>query len=168
MPDNPPDQLIEARVGQLLIARTLTLAVAESCTGGLIMHRLTNIPGSSAYLIGGVVAYAYEAKVSVLHVNQDDLLRYGAVSEQIAAQMAEGVREVFGTGVAISVTGIAGPGGGMPEKPVGLTYIGLSAFDLPQPHVIRRIWTKDREGNKMASADAALTLLYEYLMGVLR
>ncbi len=157
------DQVVplEVRVGELLTARRITLAVAESCTGGLIMHRLTNAPGSSEYFPGGVVAYAYEAKVKVLGVNQDDLVRYGAVSEPIAEQMARGVQAVFHSQIGLAVTGIAGPGGGLPDKPVGLTYIGLCGPGTIE--VIKRIWTGNREENKMSSAEAALQLLYDYL-----
>jgi nicotinamide-nucleotide amidase len=152
---------LEVRVGALLKARQMTLAVAESCTGGLIMHRLTNVAGSSEYFPGGVVAYAYEVKVKMLGVNQDDLVRYGAVSETVAAQMARGVQTVFDTQIGLGVTGIAGPGGGLPDKPVGLTYIGLSGWGTIK--VIRRIWAGDREQNKWSSAEAALQLLYDCL-----
>lgn len=159
MPETP---LLEAAVGQLLLAAKATLAVAESCTGGLIMHRLTNISGSSAYLIGGVVAYAYEAKVKFVGVQQATLDEFGAVSEQTAAEMARGVRAAFGTTFGLSVTGIAGPSGGTPQKPVGLVYIALASVNGTQ--VIRRIWNSDREGNKARSAEAALELLYEHLI----
>jgi len=155
------DVLLEVQVGELLTRHNLTLAVAESCTGGLIMHRLTNIAGSSAYLLGGIVAYSYEAKAKFLNVRQDDLLAHGAVSDVVAAQMARGVRDAFGASVSVSVTGIAGPGGGTPDKPVGLTYLALNAPGAER--VIRRVWDKDREGNKHCSADAALGLLLEYL-----
>jgi nicotinamide-nucleotide amidase len=153
---------LEARVGALLKTRQMTLAVAESCTGGLIMHRLTNVAGSSEYFPGGVVAYAYEAKVKLLGVNPDDLGRYGAVSETVAEQMAQGVRAVFDTQIGLSVTGIAGPGGGLPDKPVGLTYIGFCGWGSTK--VIKRIWTGDREQNKQSSAEAALQLLYDCLV----
>jgi PncC family amidohydrolase len=157
---------MEAQVGELLRARGMTVALAESCTGGLIMHRLSNIAGSSAYLLGGLVVYSYEAKVQFAGVRQADLIAHGAVSEVVAAQMADGVRAAFHADVALSVTGIAGPGGGTPEKPVGLVYIGLSAADLPSAHVIRRVWDKDREGNKAQSAEAALAMLHTYLSGL--
>ena len=154
-------QPLEVRVGDQLRAHGLTLAVAESCTGGLLMHLLTNVAGSSAFLLGGIVAYAYEPKVALLGVNQDELVQYGAVSEVVAAQMARGARKAFGADLAVSITGIAGPGGGMPGKPVGLTYIGLDAPDTA--YVIRRVWPGNREENKRYSADAALELLLEYL-----
>lgn len=152
---------LEYRIGPLLHDRKLTLSVAESCTGGLIMHRITNVPGSSVYLLGGLVVYSYESKVQFAGVAQASLDRYGAVSEQVAAEMARGVCAAFGTDLALSVTGIAGPTGGTPEKPVGLTYIGLTTSAGTQ--VIRRVWELDREGNKALSAEAALELLYAYL-----
>src|SRR5512143_3675853 len=132
---------LEVRIGELLKARRMTLAVAESCTGGLIMHRLTNVAGSSEYFPGGLVSYANEAKAKLLGVNQDDLVRFGAVSETVAQQMARGVRAVFDTQIGLAVTGIAGPGGGSPDKPVGLTYIGLVGGDTAK--VIKHIWPGD-------------------------
>jgi PncC family amidohydrolase len=154
---------LEEKVGQLLVEQGLTLALAESCTGGLIGHRITNVPGSSDYFIGGVVAYAYAAKERVLGVSHDTLYDHGAVSEQTALEMAHGARRLLMTDVALAVTGIAGPGGGMPEKPVGLAYIALSARDAERCE--RYVWPHDRADNKAASADAALTLLVEYLEG---
>ncbi len=153
---------LEAEVGALLTTRGLTLAVAESCTGGLILHRLTNVPGSSTYVLGGVVAYSNEAKEKFLQVNPGALEQYGAVSEEIAQEMAQGARAAFASDLAVSVTGIAGPGGGTESKPVGLTYVGLSSRDSEQ--VVRYIWDGDREQNKIASAEAALQLLYDYLI----
>ena len=155
------EQSLEARVGEILKARSMTVTAAESCTGGLILHRLTNIPGSSAYVLGGFVTYSNETKVKYLGVRQETLDRYGAVSEQTAAEMARGAREALNVDVALSVTGIAGPGGGTPTKPVGLTYIGLDASDFRR--VVHYVWTGDRESNKAASADAALQLLLDYL-----
>jgi len=117
---------MEAVVGQALRARQLTLALAESCTGGLIGHRVTNVPGSSAYFLGGVDVYANAAKESVLGVAGATLERHGAVSEATAGEMAAGARRVFGADVAVATTGIAGPGGGTPEKPVGTVCFGLA------------------------------------------
>jgi PncC family amidohydrolase len=156
-----PDEELESVVGELLRAKDLTLSVAESCTGGLLGHRLTNVPGSSDYFMGGVVAYSYDAKERILHVRHDTLYDYGAVSEQTALEMARGVRRLFLTDVALSVTGIAGPGGGMPGKPVGLVYIALSARDREECHEF--LWDSDREGNKARSAQAALEILAAYL-----
>ncbi|MCS6870826.1 MAG: CinA family protein [Anaerolineae bacterium] len=155
------DEPLEVAVGRLLAARRLTLSVAESCTGGLIMHRLTNVSGSSAYLMGGVVVYSYEAKVKFAGVQQKTLDQFGAVSAETAGEMARGVRAAFGTDYALAVTGIAGPSGGTPTKPVGLVYIALDCAHGTQ--VERYIWQSDREGNKACSAEAALALLYRHL-----
>ncbi len=157
------EQPLEALVGQLLKSRQMTVAVAESCTGGLILHRLTNIAGSSAYVLGGFVVYSNEAKYKFAHVRKATLRQYGAVSEQTAIEMARGTRTAFGADVALSVTGIAGPGGGTETKPVGLTYIGFSAPNVDRAE--RYIWPYDREGNKAASSEAALRILYDYLTG---
>ncbi len=141
-------------VARLLKARNWTLAVAESCTGGLLGHRITEVPGSSAYFLGGVIAYADAVKASVLDVDAALLRRWGAVSPQVAAAMAGGVRVRLGADVGIGITGIAGPTGGTAEKPVGLVYIGLA---LPRERrVWRHVWTDDRSENKVASARAAL------------
>jgi len=156
------DERLEHVAGKLLRAQNLTLSVAESCTGGLLGHRLTDVPGSSDYFLGGVVAYSYDAKERVLHVRHNTLYDYGAVSEQVAQEMARGVRRLFLTDVALSVTGIAGPGGGMPDKPVGLVYVALSARDREVCH--RFVWDSDREGNKAHSAEAALEMLVDYLV----
>jgi PncC family amidohydrolase len=152
---------LEESIGQLLAARHLTVAVAESCTGGLVAHRLTNVPGSSAYFLGGVVAYAYDVKERLLDVNHATLYDFGAVSEQTAREMARGVRRALRADLGASVTGIAGPGGGLPGKPVGLTWIALSTRDeeLAEQH----LWTGDRLANKEASAEAVLQLLLRHL-----
>jgi PncC family amidohydrolase len=155
------EEQLENTVGELLQLQGLTLSLAESCTGGLLGHRLTNVPGSSDYFVGGVVAYSYSAKERVLDVHHDTLYDHGAVSEQTALEMARGARRLFGSDVALSVTGIAGPGGGMPGKPVGLVYIALSARDQEACH--RFVWEGDREANKAHSAQAALELLVAYL-----
>jgi nicotinamide-nucleotide amidase len=155
------DELLEVAVGRLLTARRLTLSVAESCTGGLIMHRLTNAAGSSAYLIGGMVVYSYASKVKFAGVQQSTLEHFGAVSAETAGEMARGVRTAFETDFALAVTGIAGPSGGLPNKPVGLVYIALDSAS--GTYVERHIWQSDREGNKAHSAQAALALLYRHL-----
>jgi PncC family amidohydrolase len=152
---------LEVVVGRLLAAQKQTLAVAESCTGGLITHRLTNVPGSSAYVIVSVIAYAYEAKVAALGVSWDTLNRFGAVSAETVTEMARGVRERFSSTLGVAITGIAGPGGGTAEKPVGLTYIALA--DANDVIVERHVWSGDRLQNKEQSAEAALALLYRYL-----
>jgi len=151
----------ERVIAPLLRARGLTLATAESCTGGLIGHLITNVPGSSDYYLGGVVSYANQAKIGLLGVRPETIERYGAVSEQTACEMAQGVRGLLGADLGLSVTGIAGPGGGTPEKPVGLTWIGIST-----PAGVRAqrfVWQRDRVGNKEESARAALLILLAYL-----
>ena len=153
----------EALIGALLRQKGLTLAVAESCTGGLIGHRLTNIPGSSEYFLGGVIAYAYEAKEDLLKVHHDTLYQFGAVSQQTALEMASGACRAFNASIGLSVTGIAGPGGGMPSKPVGTVWIGLSTPS--GDWAFHFLWTGDREQNKADSAEAGLKIVYDYLCG---
>src|SRR3990172_43635 len=155
---------LETIVGQLLTQYKLTLAVAESCTGGLVGHRLTNVPGSSTYFLGGVVAYAYDAKEDLLGVSHNTLYDHGAVSEETAREMARGVRRALGADIGVSVTGIAGPGGGMPDKPVGLTWVALSTRE--GEHAKRFVWDGDRITNKEKSAEAALEVVREYLEGL--
>ena len=155
------EEQLESLVGELLRSHKLRLAAAESCTGGLLGHRLTNVPGSSDYFAGGVVAYSNDAKQRVLGVHHATLYDYGAVSEQTALEMARAVRRLFHSDVGVSVTGIAGPGGGTPDKPVGLVYIALSARDAETCR--RFMWDSDREGNKACSAQAALEMLVAYL-----
>lgn len=152
---------VEQEIGVLLADRGLTLATAESCTGGLVGHRITNVSGSSAYYLGGFVTYSNEAKETLLAVNQDTLLAHGAVSEETALEMAQGARQQLGADMAVSITGIAGPTGGTPEKPVGLAYIALAApgIEICQRHV----WQGDRLANKEQSAQAALQLVLTYL-----
>ncbi len=154
---------LENTIGDLLRSRKLKLATAESCTGGLIASRITDVPGSSDYFIGGVAAYAYEAKVALLGVSWDTLQTYGAVSRETVLEMARGVRNALQADISISVSGIAGPGGGLPDKPVGTTWIGLSA---PEGDWARLFcFEGDRLRNKSSSADAALQLLLDYLNG---
>ncbi len=157
----PTMDKLEVIVGRMLAEHHLTLATAESCTGGLLGHLITNVPGSSEYYEGGIIAYSYEAKERLLGVYHDTLYEHGAVSAETALEMARGARRALGTDVAVSITGIAGPGGGMPDKPVGLVFIGLSARGLDR--VERYVWDGDREDNKARSAEAALALLEEFL-----
>jgi PncC family amidohydrolase len=152
---------LEEIIGRLLTEQGLTIAVAESCTGGLIAHRLTNVPGSSVYFMGGVVAYSNEVKERVLGVSHETLSVHGAVSEECAWEMARGVRCLLGTDVAISATGIAGPTGGTPQKPVGLVYVALVAQDLERCE--RHLWRGDRLENKRRTSEAALEMLRRYL-----
>jgi PncC family amidohydrolase len=145
------------RLQAACLARGLWIASAESCTGGLIAHAITQIPGSSGYFRGAIVAYANEAKTDVLGVDRSLIEGHGAVSAQVARAMAVAARERFGVAIAVSATGVAGPGGGSDEKPVGLTYLGVA--DASGVEVTRHRWDFDRTGNKVASARAALELL---------
>jgi PncC family amidohydrolase len=164
--DYQMDTTLETRAGVLLRQRGLRLAAAESCTGGLVGHRLTNIPGSSTYYMGSVTAYAYEAKVRLLGVRWETLEAHGAVSSQVVSEMAVGVRRAMAADIGISISGIAGPGGGTPEKPVGLVCFGLSDSD--------HIWTSKQHFSggrvdiKIQAADFILQYLLEYLEGGLK
>ena len=155
---------LEEVLGKLLKKRKLTISVAESLTGGLVQHKLTQIPGSSDYFMGGIVSYSNEAKMELLGVRESSLKKYGAVSELVAKEMAEGVRKRLGTDIGISTTGIAGPTGATATKPVGLVYLALSAKDI----VIARkqIFGPDRNSVKQRSAQAALELARRYLLGL--
>lgn len=139
------------------------MGTAESCTGGLIGHSLTAIAGSSDYYLGGVVSYSNELKMRLLGVPESMLEHHGAVSAQVAVTMADGARERIGCDYAVSVTGVAGPGGGTEAKPVGLTYVAAAG---PAGHEVRRyLWTGDRATNKEQSAVAALELLLTLVEG---
>ena len=156
-------ELLEVNVGKLLRERGLKLSLAESCTGGLIGDRITNLPGSSDYFMGSLVAYAYEAKVALLNVSWETLNLRGAVSRETVLEMARGARQVLDTDIAVSVSGIAGPGGATDEKPVGTTWIGLvSGRGEWSRHFV---FSGDRTQNKASAADAALQLLLDYLNG---
>lgn len=155
------EEPLEVQVGRLLLRHRLTVATAESCTGGLVGHLLTNVPGSSEYVLGGIIAYSNKAKIDLLGVRPKILEQHGAVSEPTALAMAHGARERFGADIAVSVTGIAGPTGGAPDKPVGLVFVGLAAADVQRCE--RHVWAADRLGNKQLSAEAALRLLLDFL-----
>ena len=152
---------IENKVGNELRERGWRLAIAESCTGGLIGHRITNISGSSTYYLGSITAYAYRAKVRLLGVSWDTLEKHGAVSKETVSEMAKGIRHALAADIGLSVSGIAGPTGGTPEKPVGYTWIGLSTP--------LGIWTLqhnaggNRIENKEEIAQVALEFLYKFL-----
>jgi len=157
------EEELEGVVGKMLREGKVTLAVAESCTGGLLGYRITRIAGSSDYFLGGVISYANEVKRDVLGVKEEDLERYGAVSEQVARQMAEGVRKVIKADLGVGVTGIAGPGGGTAEKPVGLVYIALAT---PQETICQRnVFPGDREMVRWRSSQAALDMVRRWLIG---
>lgn len=148
-------------IGGLMREKGLTLAVSESCTGGLIQDHLTDVPGSSAYFIGGVVAYRNEIKINLLGVNPKSLEQYGAVSSEIAEEMAKGIRQKLGSDIGLSITGIAGPGGGSKEKPVGLVYVGYS--DRKTSTSTEYLFGNDRIINKKRSAGMALGMLWRNL-----
>jgi PncC family amidohydrolase len=151
-------------IGRLLRERKLTLGVVESATGGLISHLITNIAGSSDYYKGSVIAYSNEIKMKVVGVKKATLKRHGAVSPQVAEEMAAGGRGVLGVDVCLADTGIAGPTGGTPSKPVGLFYVGLSHKDGTYSR--QHIFSGNREENKLSAAEAALSWLKEYLLSV--
>ena len=147
------------RVAELLKKHKRTVATAESCTGGLIAKLLTDIPGSSAYFIEGVVAYANEAKTRLLGVPAQLIAEHGAVSRQVAAAMALGCRAKSGADFALSTTGIAGPAGGTPEKPVGLVYVGLADAHGCGVEELRLDSTLPRDSIRERAAQAAIDLL---------
>ena len=151
-------------VGALLRQQGLTLSLVESATGGLISHLITNVPGSSDYYQGSVTAYSNQAKISLVGVKEETIKKYGAVSPQVAEEMARGGRRVLGADVCLADTGIAGPSGATAGKPVGLFYVGLShkTGTYSQKHNFQG----DREQNKHSAAEAALSWLKEYLVGL--
>lgn len=158
------DKPLEVLVGEILLQHELWLATAESCTGGLISHLITNVAGSSAYYLGGVTAYANETKVRLLGVNPETLELHGAVSEQTVLEMARGIRYTLAADIGLSVSGIAGPAGGTPEKPVGTVWIGLSAAS--EKIARHYLWSGSRSLIKEQAAQAGLQLLLEHLQKV--
>ena len=162
---------LESVVGRLLTEEGRTVAVAESCTGGGIAQKMTAIPGSSAYFLGGVVAYSNDVKQSVIGVPSELLEKHGAVSAPVAQAMAEGIREKFGADFGLSTTGISGPGGGTPDKPVGLVYIGISqaSGDEATPdfvHVAKFEFAVDRPRHQALTVQTALDWLRRRLLGL--
>jgi nicotinamide-nucleotide amidase len=158
------DELMEAVVGRLLSERGNTVAVAESCTGGLLAGKLTSVPGSSDYFLGGVVAYSNDAKTALLGVPESLLAAHGAVSNEVAQAMAEGVRESFGADFGVSTTGISGPGGGSDEKPVGLVSVGIAWAG--GCHVDSFVFPLDRERHRQLSVQVGLDWLRRSLLGL--
>ena len=153
--------LLEAEIGALLLAKGYKLAMAESCTGGLMGHRITNIAGSSDYYLGSVTAYAYEAKEKLLGVNHETLSIFGAVSRETVLEMACGVRKALDADIGLSVSGIAGPGGGLPLKPVGTVWVGLSTPDGDWADVF--LFNGGRIEVKEQAAEMTLQYLKSYL-----
>ncbi len=154
---------LETKIGKLLFQKKLTLSLAESCTGGLIGHRLTNVPGSSEYFMGGIVSYAYQAKVNLLGVSWDTLKQHGAVSAEVVREMARGARRAFNTDIGLAVSCIAGPGGATPSKPVGTCWCGIAFGETErQYHFLlkgNRLQVKEQLAQK--ALESLLTLLEE-------
>jgi PncC family amidohydrolase len=155
---------LEEKVGALLRQKGLTLGVVESASGGLISHLITNIPGSSDYYKGSVTAYSNEAKIRVVGVKEATINRYGAVSAEVAEEMAQGGKKILAVDTCLADTGIAGPTGATPGKPVGLFFIGLS--HKGGTYSRKHTFTGDREQNKQSATEAALSWLKEYLLSL--
>jgi PncC family amidohydrolase len=168
MPPDPEIYALAEQVGERLRTLRTSIVVAESCTGGLLGAALTDVPGSSAYFLGGVISYADQVKRDQLGVSEATLRRYGAVSEQTAAAMASGVRQLLHADIGVSITGVAGPEA-EGSKPVGLTFIGIEAPTLPSSSEGGKVltqrfqWTGDRWDNRRRSVVAALELLVQAL-----
>ncbi|MDE2484135.1 MAG: competence/damage-inducible protein A [candidate division NC10 bacterium] len=155
------EERLEEVVGRLLLDARATVAIAESCTGGLVCHRLTNLPGSSAFFMRGEIVYSNDAKERLLGVPHELIAEHGAVSRPVAVAMAVGMRQIAGTDLALGITGIAGPGGGTATKPVGLTYIALASDDGATSREYR--FLGDRETNKLLASQEALDVLRRHL-----
>ena len=153
--------IIEQEIGDLLRKKKMTLGLVESATGGLISHRITNVPGSSDYYKGSVTAYSNETKARIVGVGEATIDQHGAVSARVAEEMAEGGQKLLAVDVCLADTGVAGPGGATEEKPVGLFYLGLSVKD--KTYSRRHNFTGNREQNKRDAAEAALRWFKEYL-----
>jgi PncC family amidohydrolase len=158
--------MIEARIGRILRERRMKIAVAESCTGGLIANRITNIQGASDYFDLGFVTYSNDSKELYLFVPEEVIAEKGAVSSEVAKAMAEGLREATDADIALSVTGVAGPGGGTPEKPIGTVFVGLASKD--STFVNKFLFSGDRISIKEQTSEEALKLVLDYLEGRLR
>ncbi len=156
--------ILEAEIGDLLRLKGLTLGVVESASGGLLSHLITNVPGSSDYYKGSVTSYSNESKINIIGVRAATIEKHGAVSPQVAEEMAAGGRKLLAVDICLADTGIAGPGGGTPGKVVGLFYLGMAHEDgtFSRKHEFHG----DREQNKRRTAEAALSWLREYLMSL--
>ncbi len=155
---------IEQEVGDLLHRKGLTLGLVESATGGLISHLITNVPGSSDYYKGSVTTYSNQAKIDLVGVMEETIKKYGAVSPQVAEEMAKGGRRVLDADICLADTGVAGPGGATQGKPVGLFYVGLSHKVGTSSR--KHNFQGNRQQNKQAAAEAILSWLKEYLLGL--
>jgi nicotinamide-nucleotide amidase len=156
------EESLEAAVGKMLKKSGMMLGLAESCTGGYIGHLITSVPGSSAYFKGGIICYSNEVKKSSLHVREETLQQYGAVSEETVSEMLTGALNNLGCNVAIAVSGVAGPDGGTEEKPVGTVYIGVA--DKERKYIRRMRFTNFRERNIQLSGVMALVMLRKFLL----
>jgi PncC family amidohydrolase len=157
--------MLEKQIGKMLLERSLTVGLAESCTGGLVASRITNVPGSSAYFMAGLVTYSNKAKTKLLLVPDKIIARYGAVSNIVAERMAKGVRAAAGVDIGLSVTGVAGPTGGSPEKPVGTVFMALAT--KKKTFIRKFLFSGNRREIRKRSSEEALTMLLDYLEGKL-
>ena len=155
---------LEEQIGSLLRKHGKTISMAESCTGGFISHRITNVPGSSNYYDCSVIAYSNQSKITILHVSPETLKKFGAVSRQTAIEMARGIKQISGSDLGLAVTGIAGPGGGTPEKPVGLVYICLASDESVVCEEFR--FKGKREEIKFQASEAALEMVKKYFQAM--
>lgn len=155
---------LEEQIGALLRKHGKTISIAESCTGGFISHRITNVPGSSNYYNCSVIAYSNQSKIDTLHVSPQTLKKFGAVSRQTAIEMAQGIKQVSGSDLGLAVTGIAGPGGGTPEKPVGLVYICLASDKSVVCEESR--FKGKREEIKSQASEAALQMIKKHVQAL--
>ncbi|HDR91199.1 MAG TPA: nicotinamide-nucleotide amidohydrolase family protein [candidate division Zixibacteria bacterium] len=157
------EKSLPAVIGKILESKGKTLACAESCTGGLLASRIVDVSGASGWFMGSAVTYSNEAKAQILGVSRDDIACYGAVSPQVAAQMAEGAAKIYGADYAMSTTGIAGPSGGTPEKPVGTVFYALRTPD--RILVRKNRFTRGREDHRWRTSQAVLVMLWLELEG---
>ncbi len=153
--------ILSNQLAKILVVRQLTVSTAESCTGGLLSHMLTSVSGSSQYFIGGVIAYSNEIKVKALGVSQAILVEHGAVSQYSALAMAKGIRQSFQTDIGLSTTGIAGPTGGTPEKPVGRVWIGISTPEKTIAY--ENHFSGDRDDIKHQTVSVLLSILLDLI-----
>ena len=154
---------LEKKIGKILQERSLTIGLAESCTGGLLASRITDVSGSSAYFIAGLVTYSNKAKTKFLSVPDEIIGRHGAVSSVVAERMAKGVRAAAGVDISLSITGIAGPAGGSPEKPIGTVFIALAT--KKEVFVRKFLFSGNRRDVRKQASEEALTMLLDYLEG---
>jgi PncC family amidohydrolase len=155
---------LEEQIGSLLRKHEKTISMAESCTGGFTSHRITNVPGSSNYYNCSIIAYSNQSKITILHVSPETLKKFGAASRQTAIEMARGIKQVSGSDLGLAVTGIAGPGGGTPEKPVGLVYICLASDEDIVCEEFR--FKGKREEIKFQASEAALEMIKKYFQAL--